>query len=82
MACVAPSLFTHVTVMPVFTVRVGGLNAKFLIVIVFPPPDEADGVAGVDGAGLEEQPAAMQAKITMTVHTMQNTRRECSGIIP
>ena len=49
--------------------------------IVFPPPDAADGVEGVAGAGPEEQPAVIQAKITMTVQTMQNTRRECSGII-
>jgi hypothetical protein len=52
------------------------VNAKFLIVIVFPPPAAADGVAGVAGGGLEEQPAAIQAKITITVHIMQNTRRE------
>jgi hypothetical protein len=42
-----------VTTVPVFTVRVDGSNAKFLIVIVFPLPDEADGVEGVAGAGLE-----------------------------
>jgi hypothetical protein len=35
---VVASWFTHVTTVPVFTVRVDGLNAKFFIVIVVPPP--------------------------------------------
>ena len=78
----APSLFIHVTVVPVFTVSVEGSNTKFLIVIVFPPLGEAGGDAGVAGVWPEEQPAAMQARIRTTVHAMQNTRRECSDTIP
>lgn len=46
----APSLFTQVTTVPAFTVRGEGSNAKFLIVIMVPLPDEAGGVAG--GAGV------------------------------
>jgi len=48
MVCGAPSWFTHVTTVPVFTVRVEGSNAKFLIAIVSPPPVEAGGAAGAD----------------------------------
>jgi hypothetical protein len=36
--CGVASWFTHVTTVPVFTVRVDGSNAKFFIVIVVPPP--------------------------------------------
>jgi hypothetical protein len=78
----APSLFIHVTVVPIFTVSVEGSNAKFLIVIVFPPPGEAGGAAEVAGAWPEEQPAAVQASIKRTVHAMQNTYGEWSDIIP
>ena len=35
--CEAPSWFTHVTTVPVFTVSEDGSNAKFLIEIEFPP---------------------------------------------
>jgi hypothetical protein len=79
--CVAPSLFTHVTPVPVFTVRVGGSNAKFLIEIVFPPPVAAGGVVVAEGAGEEEQPAAMQANITRTVHARPHTGREYTDIV-
>lgn len=82
MECVAPSLFTHVTPVPVFTVRVEGSNAKFLIEIVFPPPAAAGVAAGDAGAGLEEQPAAMQATITRAVHAKLIIRRGCAGILP
>jgi hypothetical protein len=78
----APSLFVHVTVVPVFTVREEGSNAKFLIEIVFPPPVEAGGAAGVDGAGPEEQPATVQARITRTVQAMRNSMRGYADIIP
>jgi hypothetical protein len=44
MAWGAPSLFTLVTTVPVFTVREGS-DAKFLIVNIFPLPDEAGGAA-------------------------------------
>ena len=46
--CGATSSFTHAISVLVFTVRVDGANAKFLIVIVAPPPGEGD---DVDGAG-------------------------------
>jgi hypothetical protein len=81
MAWGVPSLFTHVTAVPAFTVRREGSNAKFLIAIVFPPV-EAGGAVVADGVGEELQPAAIQKKITRTVHAMQNTRRDCSGITP
>jgi hypothetical protein len=81
MVCVAPSLFTHMTPVPVFTVRVGGSNAKFLRVIEFPSPVEAGGVIVAEGAGEEEQPAAMQANITTAEQTMQNIRREYADIL-
>jgi len=74
-----------VTTEPVFTVREEGSNAKFFIDMEFPPPAEVGGVAGVtgaDGVWLEEQPAAMQARIKMTIHAEQNTKREYAGIIP
>ena len=48
MVCEAPSWFTHVTIVPVFTVSEDGSNAKFLIVIEFPPPVEV-GVVVVAG---------------------------------
>jgi hypothetical protein len=70
------SLFVHVTTVPVFTVRIEGSNAKFLIVIVFPPPDDAGGAVVVAGAGLELQPAIMQARIRKTVHIKPGIRRE------
>jgi hypothetical protein len=81
MAWVGLSLFIQVTVVPVFTVRVEGSNAKFLIVIVIPPVGAGCGVAA-DGAGEVEQPAAMHARITRIVKTVQIIRREYSGIIP
>ena len=37
--CGAVSRLTQVTVVPVFTIRVLGLNAKSLILTVDPPPD-------------------------------------------
>jgi hypothetical protein len=46
--CGVASWFTHVTTVPVFTVRIEGSNAKFFIVIVVPPPVEAGGEAGAD----------------------------------
>lgn len=48
-----PSLFTHVTVEPVFTVRVEGSNAKFLIATDVPPAAEAGGAVVAEGAGEE-----------------------------
>jgi hypothetical protein len=57
----AGSLFVHVTVDPVLTVRSAGLNAKPEIVTAFPPPDGAGvAAAGAAGAG-EEQPAEKDA---------------------
>jgi len=79
-AWVAPSLFTHVTVVPVFTVSAEGTNAKFLIEMVFPPA-EAGVPAGATGGWEEEQPAAKQARIKMTIHAVQNSRREYAAII-
>jgi len=46
----APSWFTHVTTVPLFTVRDEGSNAKFFIDMEFPPPVEVGGAAGVTGA--------------------------------
>jgi hypothetical protein len=82
----ALSLFTHVTVEPAFTVRLEGSNAKFLIAMVFPPPEEAvagAGGAGAGGAGAgpEEQPAVMQARITRAMQAIPGIRREYSGMI-
>jgi len=71
-----------VTTVPVFTVRVDGVNAKFLMVIVFSPPDATVVAAGVDGTGLELQPAVMQAKITRMVHAILIIWCECAGMIP
>jgi len=50
--CGAVSRLTHVTVVPVFTISVLGLNAKSLILTVDPPPDgtRVVTVAGVAGA--------------------------------
>jgi hypothetical protein len=70
------SLFTHVTTVPAFTVRAGGSNAKFLMVIELPPPANAGGVVVAEGAGNELHPAAIQEMITSAVHAVQNTRRE------
>jgi hypothetical protein len=44
-----PSWFIHVTTVPVFTVNEEGLNAKFLIAIVFPPPVDVGGGVVADG---------------------------------
>jgi hypothetical protein len=82
MVCGAESWLVHLTTAPVFTVRADGSNAKFLIVIVFPPPFDACGTAGVAGAGLDEQPATMQEMITRAIHAERKTRRECVDIIP
>ena len=59
----APSLFTHVTVVPVFTVRVEGSKAKFLIVTEFPPPPVAGDAVVADGAVEELHPADRQEMI-------------------
>lgn len=75
-------MFNHVTAEPVFTVRTGGSNAKFLIIIVFPPPDATVVAAGDAGAGLEEQPAAMQVMITSAEQVKLIIRRECADIYP
>ena len=77
----APSLFIHVTAVPVLTVRTEGLNARLLIVITFPPPDEAGVTEGGAGAGLVEQPAVKQATITRTIQARMNTGREQADII-
>jgi len=76
-----PSLFTQVTMVPVFTVSEEGSNAKFLIATVAPPPGVAGGAAGAV-VWLDEQPAAIQARMIRTVPTMQNIWRDLSGIIP
>lgn len=69
-------MFIHVTVVPVFTVRVEGANAKFLIAIVFPLPDEAGVTEGVAGADPELQPAVMQATITRIIQARTNNGGE------
>jgi hypothetical protein len=82
MVCETPSWFTHVTTVPVFTVNEEGSNAKFLIVMVFPPTVDAVGVAVVDGVWLEEQPATIQERIKITIHAEKQIKRECVGILP
>jgi hypothetical protein len=78
----APSWFTHVTTVPVFTVSGEGSNAKFLIAMVFPPPVEGDCGVVAGGVWLEEQPAAMLARIRRTMQREQNDMRESAGILP
>ena len=78
----ALSWFVHVTAVPLFTVSGVGANAKFLIAMVFPPPVAAGDAAVAGVVWGEVQPAVIQARITMTVHAVQNTRRECSDIFP
>jgi hypothetical protein len=74
------SWFIHVTTVPVFIVTGEGSNAKFLIAIEFPLPVETGGAVVAGGAWLEEQPAAMQARITRAKHSEQST--EYLGILP
>jgi hypothetical protein len=71
-----------VTTVPVFIVTEDGLNAKFFIVIVVPPPGVAVGETGADWVWEEEQPADTQARIRSTIQEEQNTRREYAGILP
>jgi hypothetical protein len=70
----------HVTPVPVFTVRAGGSNAKFLMVTA-DPPGEAVCVFAGDGDGEDVQPPVTPARIIMTVHAVQNTRREYPDIL-
>ena len=70
----------HVTLVPVFTARAGGSNAKFLIVMA-DPPGEAVCVFAGDGDGEEVQPPVMPARIIITVQAVQNTRREYPDIL-
>jgi len=82
---VAPSWFIHVTTVPVFTVSEEGSNAKLLIVMEMPPPVDAGGAVVVAGAGPvweEEQPAAMQARMSRAIQAEQSTKREGAGILP
>ena len=78
----ALSRFVHVTEVPDFTVSAEGSNAKFLIAMEFPEGVAAGGREGAGGVWLEVQPAAMQARTTRTRPAIQNTRRECAGILP
>jgi hypothetical protein len=80
--CTAPSWFTHVTAVPVFTVSTEGSNAKFLIAIEFPPSIEAGVAAGVESVWEEEQPATVHDMITKAIQAEQRTGRECADIIP
>jgi hypothetical protein len=85
-ACVTLSWFVHVTTDPVLTVSIAGLNAKFLIVIVFATAvgTGVTGVVAVGAAGLwyDEQPADRQARTSTTAHAQKNTKRDCVAIIP
>jgi hypothetical protein len=81
MVCGAPSWFTHVTTVPVFAVSEDGSNAKFLIVMEFPPVG-AGVVVVAGGVWLEVQPATMQARITRAIHDEQNAKREYFDILP
>ena len=80
--CGALSWFIQVTVLPVFIVRVAGLKAKFLIVIVFDPPEEA-GVIGVEvcGPGADVQPENEHARTIRIRHADQKARREYEDIV-
>ena len=49
--CGAESRLTHVTVVPVFTISVLGLNAKSLILTVDPPPAGTSVVTAAGFAG-------------------------------
>lgn len=70
------------TTVPVFTVRVEGSNAKFLIAIAFPPPGDTGGATGARGASEEEQPAPMQAMITRAIQAEQVTTGNSLDIVP
>lgn len=81
MVCGAVSWFTQVTVLPVLTVIDKGSNAKFLIVMVFPPPMDMGVAVDAGWVWLEAQPATVQARITRMIHYVQNIRREFVGIM-
>ena len=68
MVCETPSWFTHVITVPVFTVNEDGSNAKFLIMIEFPPPVEAGVVVAAGGVWYEVQPATRQVMIKRMIH--------------
>jgi len=74
-----------VTVVPDLTVRVAGVKAKFLMVIV-PAPAEGAGVVAagvvVAGPGLEVQPALIHIRTSMRVHADQNKTLEQGVIVP
>jgi len=71
------------TVVPALTVRLAGVKAKFLMVIV-PGPAEGAGVvgAGVVVPGLEVQPALIHIRTSMRVHADQNKTLEQEVIVP
>jgi hypothetical protein len=75
------SRFVHVTTVPTFTISGEGSNAKFLIVMTFPPPVAVEG-AGTGAAGEEVQPAAMHAKIIRRIQDIPDTIRTCDDILP
>ncbi len=78
----ALSSLVQVTVVPVFTVMVAGLNAKFLIVIAFAEAG-GTGVAPAGWAGLwpEEQPAERLARSSMTSNAAMKGIRNCTDIL-
>ena len=82
--CGALSWFVHVTVVPGFTVRVAGLNAKFWMVTAAPLPEGAGAVAAEGCAGAagpaEEQPADRAARIRRVAHAIRYPFR--NDIVP
>jgi hypothetical protein len=85
MVCAAPSWFVQVTVVPVLTVMVAGLNVKSLIVTAFVPPAAAGtGVASpvVTGPVFDVQPANEPARISRMIHAAGNRSLACAGINP
>lgn len=75
-------MFVHVTTVPLFTVSEDGSNAKFLMLIVFPPVVEMVGAAVAGGDCVEEHPAAIQETIKRTTHARQKIKRDFACITP
>jgi hypothetical protein len=67
---------------PLFTVSEDGSNAKFLMLIEFPPVVEVVGAAVAGGACVEEHPAAIHETIKRTTHARQKIKRDFACITP
>lgn len=70
------------TIVPVLIVRFAGLNAKFLIVIVFDPFGGAVVMVGIVAGLCEEvHPEKKHMRISMIAHADQNETWECEVIV-